>query len=130
MAVNMFDLTEGGTELDRLRGTSARLIARVMELRERLGETSLVAEDLEDAESAGVSLAALMEALQHSAPVGLACLDPEFNFVRVNDGLAAMNRLPVDDHIGRSVAEVIPEFWDQLEAPFRRVLETGEPVVN
>jgi PAS domain S-box-containing protein len=130
MAVDMSEMADGGTELDRLRGISARLITRVAGLRERLGEASMVAEDLEDAESAGAALAALMEALQHSAPVGLACLDRDFHFVRVNDGLAAMNRLPVDGHIGRPAAEIIPEFWPQLEPPCRRVLETGEPVVN
>jgi PAS domain-containing protein len=59
----------------------------------------------------------MMEALQSSAPVGLACLDRDFRFVRVNDALAEMNRLPVDDHIARPVAEIIPEFWPQLELP-------------
>ncbi len=130
MAVNMLDMAAGGTELDRLRGIAARLIARVVELRERLGEASMAAEDLEDAESAGAALAALMEALQRSAPVGLACLDRDFRYVRVNDALAEMNRRPVDVHIGRPVAEIIPEFWPQLELPCRRVLETGEPTVN
>ncbi len=130
MAVDMLEMAAGSTELDRLRGIAARLTARVVELRERLGETSMVDEDLADAESAGAALAALMEALQRSAPVGLACLDRDFRFVRVNDALAEMNRLPVDDHIGRPVAEIIPEFWPQLELPCRGVLKTGEPIVN
>jgi len=130
MTVDMLEMAAGNTELDRLRGIAARLTARVVELRERLGETLMVEQDLEDAESAGAAFAALMEALQSSAPVGLACLDRDFRFVRVNDALAEMNRLPVDDHIGRPVAEIIPEFWPQLELPCRRVLETGEPVVN
>jgi PAS domain S-box-containing protein len=130
MDVDMLEMAAGNTELDRLRCITAGLTARVVELRERLGETAMVEQDLEDAESAGAGLAALMEALQSSAPVGLACLDRDFRFVRVNDALAEMNRLPVDDHIGRPVAEVIPGFWPQLELPCRRVLETGEPVVN
>lgn len=130
MAANMLEMAAGSTELDRLRGIAARLTARVMELRERLGETWMVEEDLQDAESAGAALAALMEALQCSAPVGLACLDREFRFVRVNDALAEMNRVPVDDHIGRAVADIIPEFWPQLEATCRSVLETGTPIVN
>ncbi|MGA2009788.1 MAG: EAL domain-containing protein [Solirubrobacteraceae bacterium] len=126
----MLEMAAGGTELDRLRGIAARLTARVVELRERLGETSMVEQDLQDAESAGAALAAMMEALQSSAPVGLACLDRDLRFMRVNDALAEMNRLPVDDHIARPVAEIIPAFWPQLELPCRRVLETGEPVVN
>lgn len=130
MAVDMPEMAAGGTELDRLRGMTARLIARVVDLRERLGEASMVEQDLEEAESAGAAFAALMEALQRSAPIGLACLDRDYRFVRVNDALAAMNRLPVEKHIGRPVAEVIPEFWPQLEIHCRAVLETGEPIVN
>ena len=128
--MDMLEMAAGSLELDRLRGISARLIARVVELRERLGEASMVGQDLEDAESAGAGFAALMEALQSSAPVGLACLDRDFRFVRVNDALAAMNRRPVEDHVGRKAGEVIPEFWPQLELACRRVCDTGEPVVN
>jgi hypothetical protein len=98
MAVNMLEMAAGNTEPDRLRGITARLTARVVELRERLGETLMVEPDLEDAQSAGAILATLMEALQSSAPVRLACLDRDLHFVRVNVALAEMNRLPVDDH--------------------------------
>ncbi len=130
MALNMLDVAAASPELDRLRGMSARLIARVVELRERLGEGPMVEQDLEEAESAGAAFAALVEALQSSAPVGLACLDRNFRFVRVNDALAEMNRLPVEDHIGLTAGQVIPEFWPQLELPCRRVLDTGESIVN
>jgi PAS domain S-box-containing protein len=130
MAVDKLEMAAGNSELDRLRAMMARLTARVVDLRERLGETSMVEQDLADAESAGAAFAGLIEAFQSSAPVGLACLDRDFRFVRVNDALAEMNRLPVDDHIGRPVAEVIPEFWPQVEPHCRRVLQTGEPVVN
>jgi PAS domain S-box-containing protein len=74
--------------------------------------------------------AALIGALQSTAPVGLACLDRDFRYVRVNDALAAMNRLPVGDHIGRSVGEIAPEVWDQLEGLCSEVLAGGPPVVN
>lgn len=126
----MLEVAGGSPELDRLRGVVAQLTARVVELRERLGETSMAEQDLEDAESAGGALAALMEALQSSAPVGLACLDREFRFVRVNDALAEINRMPIDGHIGRPVAEICPEFWPQLELACRGVLETGVPIVD
>ena len=94
----MLEMAAGNTEVDRPRGIAARRTARLVELRERLGETLMVEQDLEDAESAGVVLAGLIEALQSSAPVGLACLDRDFRFVRVNDPPAEMNRLPLDDH--------------------------------
>lgn len=126
----MLALAAQDPELDRLRGVAARLAARVVELRERLGEVAAVEDDLTEAESAGSAFAALVAALQRTAPVGLACLDRDLRFVHVNDALAAMNRLPAADHVGRPVAEVIPEFWPQLEPGCRQVLETGEALVD
>jgi len=38
MAATMLEMTAGNMELDRLRGIAARLTARVLELRERLGD--------------------------------------------------------------------------------------------
>lgn len=119
-----------GSELERLRGLTARLADRVHELRERLGEPEAFEEDLQEAQEAGARHAALMEALQSSAPVGLACMDREFRFVRVNDALAEMNQLPAEDHIGRLAQDIAPAVWSQLEDLCHRVIETGEPIVN
>jgi len=72
----------------------------------------------------------LLDALQLTAPVGFCFVDRDFRYVRVNEKAAAINGVPIDEHIGRKMAEVIPRFWPQLEPGFRRVLETGEPVLN
>ena len=65
-----------------------------------------------------------------SAPVGIGFWDRDLRFVRVNDALAALNRLPPEEHIGKTLAEVIPTLAPALEPLYRRVLESGEPVVH
>ena len=71
-----------------------------------------------------------IETIYRSTPIGLAVLDTNLRFVRINERLAAMNGLPVEAHIGRTVREVIPDVADQAEPAMRQVLETGEPVVG
>ncbi|HYF15162.1 MAG TPA: PAS domain S-box protein [Phycisphaerales bacterium] len=71
-----------------------------------------------------------LEATYEQSPVGMVQLDRELRFVRINSALAAMNGLPPEAHIGRSIREIVPELAAQAEPAFRRVLETGEPVIG
>jgi PAS domain S-box-containing protein len=74
---------------------------------------------------------ALLDALFASAPIGIAYLDRDLRFVRLNRLLADMNGLPVEAHLGRTPRDVLPGVpVDEVEAAFRRVLETGEPLVD
>jgi PAS domain S-box-containing protein len=73
---------------------------------------------------------ALLDALLASAPVGLAFLDRELRYVRVNDSLAAINGLAREAHIGRPIQEVVPELTPVLQPLRQHVLETGESVVG
>ena len=72
----------------------------------------------------------LMETLQSAAPVGFAFVDRAFRIMRVNATLADVSDWSPEELIGRTVAEVIPDVWSQMEAVYHQVLETGEPVVN
>ncbi|HVC20372.1 MAG TPA: PAS domain S-box protein [Vicinamibacterales bacterium] len=63
-----------------------------------------------------------------SAPVGLVILDDQFRYVRINETLARLHGLPVEAHLGRSVADVLPDRAHLIVPTLRRVLETGEPV--
>lgn len=73
---------------------------------------------------------ALLDALLAASPVGLAFIDPEMRYVRINDALASMNARPVADHLGRTVAEILPEAAPFLEPLLKKVLTTGEAVMN
>jgi len=72
---------------------------------------------------------ALLDSLYGSAPIGLGFWDRDLRYVRVNDALARINDRRAEDHVGRSMAEVIPQLADVIEPIARRVLETREPVV-
>lgn len=73
---------------------------------------------------------ALLDRMLSNSPVGLAFLDRELRYLRVNESLAAINGLPVRDHLGKTVAEVLPRLWPVLEPQFRQVVEEGRPVVE
>lgn len=71
---------------------------------------------------------ALLDTLLRSAPVGLAFVDPELRFVRVNESLAQLNGKSVEEHLGRTVMEIVPDVAQHVAPLYRRVLETGEPI--
>src|SRR5205085_9242589 len=83
----------------------------------------------ETARSKAESLA-LLDTILSSAPIGFAFHNRELVFERINETLAAINGLPVEQHIGRTLREVLPEMAALIEPIFRLVLETGEPVIN
>jgi PAS domain S-box-containing protein len=68
--------------------------------------------------------------LYRTAPIGLALLDRDSRFLRVNERLAEINGLPVAAHLGRTLREVIPALADQTEALVRRIVATGEPALH
>lgn len=65
-----------------------------------------------------------------SAPMGISILDDEMRFRHVNGPLAEMNGIPAEDHIGKTIAEIVPAIYPQVEPIFRRVLESGQPVAD
>ena len=73
---------------------------------------------------------AQLDTMLRSAPVGIGFWDRELRFVRVNDALASLNRLPPEEHVGKTLREVIPTLAPALEPLYRRVLESGEPLVH
>jgi PAS domain S-box-containing protein len=72
----------------------------------------------------------LLETLQSSAPIGIGFVDRDFRILRMNKRLAEVTDVPHEQQLGRTIAEVVPELWVQLEPLYRWVLDTGEPVVN
>jgi len=70
--------------------------------------------------------AALLDTLFSEAPVGLAYFDRDLRYVRINAALAEINGLPVEEHLGRTVSEVLPDMDPEVVAGFRHVLATGE----
>lgn len=81
-------------------------------------------------QQARLSLAEL-ESVYHNAPIGLALIDPQLRFVRVNEILAEFNGLPAADMIGRTVREVIGDpLADEIEPQLREVLANEEAIIQ
>ena len=60
--------------------------------------------------------------------VGLGIMDRDFRYVRVNQQLADINGVSVEDHIGRTMREILPELADGVEALLLSIFETGKPI--
>ncbi|MDH6109665.1 MULTISPECIES: SpoIIE family protein phosphatase [unclassified Kitasatospora] len=74
---------------------------------------------------------ALLNSFFTQSPIGMAVYDPQLRFVRLNEALAEVNGIPVADHLGRRVTEVLPGInGAEVEDVMRHVLETGEPVID
>lgn len=64
------------------------------------------------------------------APVGLCAFDTDLRYVYINAWLAALNGIPVEDHLGRTVGEVLPDLVGNIEPQLQKVIDTGQPVVE
>jgi serine phosphatase RsbU (regulator of sigma subunit)/PAS domain-containing protein len=69
-----------------------------------------------------------LDAVFRDSPLGIAFLDLDLRFVRVNEALARMNQVPADEHLGRTVGEVTGHY--DIERALRRVVETGDPMLD
>lgn len=69
-----------------------------------------------------------IEAIYHSAPVGMCVLDRELRYRRINARLAEINGPSAEAHLGRTAREVVPDLTEQAEAVLRKILETGDAV--
>lgn len=65
-----------------------------------------------------------------AAPAGFALVDDQLRYVQVDESLARINGLPVEEHLGRTVREVLPELAPMVEPLMLQILETGKPALN
>src|SRR4051812_13359689 len=68
---------------------------------------------------------ALLDTLFATAPVGLAFFDTELRYVRINEALAEINGLSVEESLGKTVQEILPEASGGVTEQIRGVLESG-----
>lgn len=61
-----------------------------------------------------------IEAIYQTAPIGLTILDRQLRYVRLNQRLAEINGIDIDDRIGRTIHEIVPDLVDGIESPFQK----------
>lgn len=67
-----------------------------------------------------------LEALYETAPIGLCVFDEHLRWVRVNQIIADINGRPIEDHIGRTPMEVVPDVGAQAEEALGTILRAGQ----
>jgi diguanylate cyclase (GGDEF)-like protein/PAS domain S-box-containing protein len=103
-----------------LAGTLAGILVIVVTLKRR--ETRIAEREREGQ--------AILDAFFASSPLGVAILDPDLRYVRVNQTYAGWSGTTPAEHTGRGVDDVQPGVREQIEPPLKRMLETGEPLVG
>ncbi len=70
----------------------------------------------------------ILENLYATSPVGLSLHDKDLKFLRINEALAGINGYSIEEHLGKTLQELIPELAQQVEPLLRQVIETGEAI--
>ncbi|MFZ3495867.1 SpoIIE family protein phosphatase [Streptomyces sp. 5.8] len=74
---------------------------------------------------------AVWDGLFSRSPVGIAVLDTQLRFLRVNPALEVMNGLSEAAHVGRRLVEILPDVnAAYMESTMRQVLDSGEPALD
>ncbi len=101
-----------------------------LDFAEHLGRRFALAIDNARLYDEAESARAMLDTLFRSVPVGLAILDADLRVVRANDTLSAIATRAATECVGCSIAELFGTRGEQLEPLCRRVLETGEPLLD
>ena len=72
----------------------------------------------------------LLDAFSKTSTVCFGICDTQFRFQAVNSALAALNGIPAEAHLGRTIRDVLGEVATTIEPVFERVLVTGTAVLK
>jgi len=100
-----------------------RLQARIAELEKKLLEIR----DKRHQDEATISLA---RTLMRDAPFGFALLDADCRYRVANQKLADMNGLPVAQHIGRTIEEIVPQTAVEARHAVQQVMASRQAVTD
>ncbi|MGE0494204.1 MAG: CheR family methyltransferase [Vulcanimicrobiota bacterium] len=68
-----------------------------------------------------------LDAVYLHAPAGLAVLDEQLRYVRLNAHFSQLHRRAPEEELGKRPSELFGEFGKELEALLREVLDTNQP---
>jgi PAS domain S-box-containing protein len=71
-----------------------------------------------------------LDAFFIDSPAGLAIVDDQLRYVQINETLASINGSTVEEHIGRTAQQIMPELAPTIEPMFQKVLSEGISYLN
>ncbi len=86
--------------------------------------------DLREAQRRADEALSTLDTLQASAPIGLGFVDRDFRYIHANQMLASLSGKDAENFIGKTVAELVPDVWPQVESVYHQVLNRDEAVLN
>ncbi|HYJ16099.1 MAG TPA: ATP-binding protein [Candidatus Limnocylindria bacterium] len=86
--------------------------------------------DRRDSERIANERLALLNTIYTSAPVGLCFVDLNLRYLSMNAALAEMHDRVPEYFIGKTIREANPDLADTIEAYYRRVIESGKPILD
>jgi PAS domain S-box-containing protein/putative nucleotidyltransferase with HDIG domain len=95
------------------------------------GEIAAVYDDITERKQAEDTIKRQLAEITHyykNIPIGLAVLDCDLHFLKINDILAQINGIPAEEHINKTVKEIVPSLELQALKISAEILQTGEPV--
>ncbi len=113
------------------RPQPAEMLAEMIEARRLLpsSETRWTNVSVGNLEGLPGQRLAQLQAVYDGAPVGLGFLDRDLKYVNINRRLADMHGVPLEEHVGRKLAEILPVLYPQIEPYLERALK-GEGVAD
>jgi len=71
-----------------------------------------------------------IETLYKTAPVGMALVDRNQRFLKINQHFADLTGRPIEDHIGRTLRDIALTLAERMDRPVEEVLEKERAIVN
>ncbi|MGF1674623.1 MAG: PAS domain S-box protein, partial [Rivularia sp. (in: cyanobacteria)] len=71
-----------------------------------------------------------LNAFFSSAPVGLSIVDRQLRYIQINELLAEINGISVEEHLGKTIQEIIPTIAPRIERLYQQVLATNQSILN
>src|ERR1700750_2376126 len=65
-----------------------------------------------------------------TAPIGLAFLSTDCRYLMINQHLTEICGISIDDHLGRSVREMVPQVAEQVEQIVHHIVHSGAPITG
>lgn len=84
---------------------------------------------LRRAEREATQAVTLLQSIEAATPIGFKLVDRDLRVVRINQTLAEIDGRSVEECLGRTAAELVPDLWPQLENVYQRAL-AGDTISN
>jgi PAS domain S-box-containing protein len=73
---------------------------------------------------------AQLSAYFDASPTGMGMVDSQLRYLKVNQRLADISGLRVEEHYGKTIREIVPQLADTLEPVYQEVFATGKAILD